>query len=259
MTDTTEDPILVEDVGNVRILTLNRPRVLNAISRALGWRLIDEFDRAEADPAVRVIVLTGSGDRAFSAGGDLVERVSDAETAESRAAFIAGLFVRRRRTPTIAAVNGLAFGGGLELVLGCDIVVAAETATFALPEATRGFLASAGGVVRLPQAIGRSRAMRMALTGRPIDSETAERWGLVTERVPADRLRSHALALADEIAAAAPLAVEASMRIINAVSDDDEAAWELNDRMRATVGASEDAQEGPRAFAEKRPPVWRGR
>lgn len=258
MIDTTEDPILVEDVGKVRILTLNRPRVLNAISRALGWRLIEEFDRADADPAVRVVVLTGSGERAFSAGGDLVERVSADETAESRAAFIEKLFVRRRRTPTIAAVNGLAFGGGLELMLGCDIVVAAETATFALPEATRGFLASAGGIVRLPQAIGRSRAMRMALTGRPIDCETAVRWGLVTERVPAGQLRSHALTVAGEIAAAAPLAVEASVHIINAVSDDDAAAWEINDRLRAEVGASEDAQEGPRAFSEKRPPVWRG-
>lgn len=259
MTEAAEDSVLVEDVGSVRILTLNRPRVLNAISRALGWRLIEEFDRADADPGVRVVVLTGSGERAFSAGGDLVERVSSAETAQSRAAFIERLFVSRRLTPTIAAVNGLAFGGGLELVLGCDIVIGADTATFAMPEATRGFLASAGGIVRLPQVIGRSRALRMALTGRPIDSDTALRWGLITERVSAGDLRAHALALAGEIAAAAPLAVAATLQIINAASDDDAGAWELNDRLRGEVGASEDAREGPRAFAEKRSPVWRGR
>lgn len=258
MTDQTEELILVEDVGNVRILTLNRPRVLNAISRALGWRLIEEFERADNDDAVRAVILTGSGERAFSAGGDLVERVSSEETPESREAFIERLFVRRRRKPTIAAISGLAYGGGLELVLGCEVVLAAEHATFALPEASRGFLASAGGIVRLPQVIGRGRALRMALSGQPIDAATALEWGLVTECAPADLLRERALNLAEEIAAAAPLAVTATLQIVNAIADDAE-AWRLNNLLRAEVGASEDAHEGPRAFAEKRSPVWRGR
>ena len=258
MTDLAEEPILVEDAGSTRILTLNRPHRLNAISRALGWRLIEEFERADADASVRVVILTGAGEKAFSAGGDLVERVSSSETAQDREAFIDRLFVQRRRKPTIAAVNGLAYDSGLELVLGCDIVIAAEHARFALPEATRGFLASAGGIVRLPQVIGRSRAARMVLTGEPIDAATAREWGLVTESVEAADLRAHVLALADQIVASAPLAAEAALQIINAVATDQD-AWQLNNRLRAEIGSSEDAHEGPRAFAEKRPPVWRGR
>jgi len=252
------DELLVEDVRATRVLTMNRPRALNAISRRLGWRLIEEFERAEADPAVRAIVLTGAGERAFSAGGDLVERVDETETAQSREAFIERLFVRRRRTPTIAAVNGLAYGGGLELILNCDIAIAAERATFALPEATRGFLASAGGVVRLPQAVGRGRALRMALTGEPIDAQTALAWGLITELTPDEHVLERALAIAGAIASSAPRAVAGVLRIVGAL-DDDGAAWELNDRLRAEVGATEDAKEGPRAFAEKRQPVWTGR
>lgn len=250
--------VLVEDVGQVRILTLNRPAALNAISRSLGYALIEQFRRADDDPAVRVVIITGAGDRAFSAGGDLKERVSADETQEDRELFAHELLERRRSTFSIAAVNGLAYGGGLELILTCDLAVAVPEARFALPEATRGILASGGGIVRLPQVIGRQRALRMAATGEPIDADTAAAWGIVSEIVPADRLRAAALALAERVAASAPLAVDATRRIMLAL-DNDERAWELNSELRRVVGASEDAKEGPRAFAEKRPPRWTGR
>ncbi|MGN6128580.1 MAG: enoyl-CoA hydratase/isomerase family protein, partial [Humibacter sp.] len=152
--------LLVEDAGPVRILTLNRPGSLNAISRRLGHALITRFFEADADPDVRAVILTGAG-RAFSAGGDLKERVSADETIGERERFAHDLLERRRSTLSIAAVNGIAYGGGLELVLSCDIAIAATGARFALPEATRGILASGGGIVRLPQVIGRQRALRM--------------------------------------------------------------------------------------------------
>ena len=250
MTD-TEQLLLVEDSGPVRILTLNRPESLNAISRPLGRALIEQFFAADADPDVRVIVLTGAG-RAFSAGGDLKERVSGDETLADRERFAHDLLERRRSTLSIAAVNGLAYGGGLELVLSCDFAFAAPGARFALPEATRGILASGGGIVRLPQVIGRQRALRLAATGESIDAETAREWGIVSEVVP------DALELADRIAAAAPLAVDATRRIMLAL-ENDERAWALNSELRGIVGASDDAREGPLAFAEKRPPRWTGR
>jgi crotonobetainyl-CoA hydratase len=256
-TDAPQD-LLVEDVGSVRVLTLNRPQALNAISRPLGHALIEQFFAADADPDVRVVVLTGAGDRAFSAGGDLKERVSAEETPEARARFAHDLLERRRSTLSIAAVNGLAYGGGLELVLTCDFAIATPDARFALPEATRGILASGGGIVRLPQVIGRQRALRLAATGESIDAETALAWGIVSEVVPAADLRAAALGLADRLAAGAPLAVEATRRIMLALEQDGD-AWALNAELRGIVGASADAQEGPRAFAEKRAPRWTGR
>ncbi|MCR2799345.1 enoyl-CoA hydratase-related protein [Microbacterium sp. zg-Y818] len=257
VTSDAEPELLVEDTGAVRVLTLNRPRSLNAISRSLGHALIEQFLAADDDPNVRVVILTGAGDRAFSAGGDLKERVSAEETPAERERFAHDLLERRRSTLSIAAVNGLAYGGGLELVLSCDFAIATPDARFALPEATRGILASGGGIVRLPQVIGRQRALRLAATGESVDADTALAWGIVSEVVPADRLRTAALALADRLTAGSPLAVDATRRIMLALEQDQE-AWALNAQLRRIVGASSDAQEGPRAFAEKRPPRWTG-
>lgn len=255
---TTERYIQVEDHGGVRVLRLDRPAALNAISRTLGHQLIAEFERADADAEVRAVVLTGTGERAFSAGGDLKERISTDETAEDRAHFAHALLERRRSTPSIAAINGLAYGGGLELLLSCDFAIAAPHARFALPEATRGILASGGGVVRLPQAVGRARALRLALTGEPIDAATAQQWGLIIEVTPAPDLLPRAIELGHAIAAAAPLAVDASRRVIDAACAEDD-GWRANNELRTIVGASADAIEGPRAFAERRPAVWQGR
>ncbi|WP_082541337.1 enoyl-CoA hydratase/isomerase family protein [Microbacterium sp. Root166] len=257
MTEDAGQILLVEDSGPVRMLTLNRPASLNAISRPLGNALIEQFRAADTDPDVRVVVLTGAG-RAFSAGGDLKERISDNETPAQRERFTHELLERRRSTLSIAAINGLAYGGGLELVLSCDFAIAAAEARFALPEATRGILASGGGIVRLPQVIGRQRALRLATTGESIDAETALAWGLVSEVVPGERLRPAALELAERVAAAAPLAVEATRRIMLAL-EHDERAWELNSGLRRDVGASADALEGRRAFSDKRPPRWEDR
>jgi crotonobetainyl-CoA hydratase len=169
------------------------------------------------------------------------------------------MFQRRMRKPLIAAVNGLAHGGGLELVLACDLAICAQHATFALPEVKRGVLATGGGLVRLPGIIGTRRALEIALTGRTIDADTALDWGLVNAVVSAGTVRRAAVDLANEIASNAPLSVGSSKTVITEgatmpIGD----AWALNDKHHLLVSTSADALEGPRAFGERRAPVWSG-
>ncbi|RBY95722.1 enoyl-CoA hydratase [Blastococcus sp. TF02-8] len=260
----TEEPtVLVDRVGHTLVVTLNRPRARNAVDADIATRLADALESAEHDSDIRCVVLTGAGDKAFCAGADL-KALGRGETplAPGREDYGFAGFVRHPvSTPVIAAVNGPALGGGTELVLASDLAVAADTATFGLPETARGIFAAAGGVFRLPEQLPRKVAMRMILTGEPMGAEEAQRWGLVNEVVPADQVLPVALRLAERIAANAPLAVQASKRLALGMVDGDlpheAGAWERNDAEIRAVGASTDAMEGIAAFIEGRTPQWR--
>ncbi|SHN17033.1 crotonase/enoyl-CoA hydratase family protein [Cryptosporangium aurantiacum] len=257
--------VLVERRGHVLLATLNRPDARNAINLEVAELLGDALDEADRDPEIRAFVLTGAGDKAFCAGADLKALArGERLIPEGRAAWgFAGYVAHPVSVPTIAAVNGFALGGGTELALASDLVVAAETARFGLPEVKRGLIAAAGGVFRMPAQVPPKIAMELMLTGEPIDAPTAQRLGLVNRVVAADKVVDEALALADRIAANAPLAVQASKRIARGIRDGqvaaEEAAWAQNDAETAAILRSEDAAEGPRAFAEKRAPIWRAR
>jgi crotonobetainyl-CoA hydratase len=257
--------VLVERRGAALVLTINRPEVRNAIDQDVSRRIAAALAAADRDEDVRAVVLTGAGDRAFSAGADLkaLARGEPARPPELEHLGFAGLVHTTLAKPLIAAVNGAALGGGLEVVLACDLAVAARTATFGLPEVARGLAAGGGGAVRLPAQIPQKVALRMLLTGEPVPAAEALRWGLVNEVVEPPQLMPAALELADRIAAQAPLAVAASKRIayrsLAGVREGEAFAWRLNAIETATLAGTDDAREGARAFVEKRPPRWSGR
>jgi enoyl-CoA hydratase len=245
----------------VATLTLDRPDQRNAINAAAAAQLLAAMDRFEADPAARVAILTGAGDKAFCAGMDLKAFAAGEGPAifGGRGGF-AGFTRYPRTKPVIAAVNGAALAGGCELVLACDLVVAADTAVFGQPEVKRGLFAAAGGAIRLLRAIPRVRAMELLLTGDPIAARTAFELGLVNRVVTLAELPAAALELARRICANAPLAVRETLAIARRASEPGGGdPWELNDTAWKRVAVSEDAAEGPRAFAEKRPARWQGR
>ena len=252
------DEVLSERMGRVAILTINRPEARNAINQATALALEAALSATEADDDVAVVVLTGAGDKAFSAGMDL-KAFAAGEVPFTPSGF-GGITNRALVKPLIAAVNGAALAGGFEIVLSCDLVVAAEHARFGIPEASRGLIAGAGGLIRLAKRTSRAAALEMALTAEPVSAERAYELGLVNRVVPADSLRDAALALAESIAANAPLAVRESKRVVLASLEMTEAeAWEMNNAAFAAIGRSADALEGAVAFAEKRPPVWTGK
>jgi enoyl-CoA hydratase/carnithine racemase len=264
MTDTgTEAPpvVLRERRGQVEILTLNRPEARNAVNGEVTQAMTAALDDLEKDEEVRAIVLTGAGDKAFCAGMDL--KAFAAGTGGSIGAGTGGFagFVRRAvPVPVIAAVNGPALAGGFELVLACDLVVAAEHAVFGIPEVKRGLLAAGGGLVRLPKRLPLATAMELALTGDSITAERAYELGLVNRVVPADRVLDEALALAGRITENAPMSVRYSRDLIIQSAEVSEAeAWDLTDAATRVVFSSEDAREGPIAFAQKRAPSWKNR
>ena len=249
------------------MITFNRPEALNAMSSAMSDAVGELIERAAIDPEVRVVVITGAG-RAFCAGADLKElAVGDPPPLARPEWGFAGIVWHWLEKPIIAAVNGFAMGGGTEIVLACDLVVAAEDAVLGLPEVKRGLFAAGGGVLRLQRQIPMKRAMQLVLTGEPIDARTAQSWGLVNEVAPAGTALEVALDLAQRIAANAPLSVQHSKRLLHqtALNDSDWAfdpaarIWDTNAAAMATVFPSADAHEGATAFAEKRPPVWTGR
>ncbi|MFE3851710.1 enoyl-CoA hydratase-related protein [Streptomyces griseorubiginosus] len=253
--------------GHTMVVTINRPEARNAVDLAVTEALGDALAAAESDPDVRVVVLTGAGEKSFCAGADL-KAIARGEnllpTTGERARWgFAGYASHPISKPTIAAVNGTALGGGLELVLASDLAVAAEHATFGLPEVKRGIIAGAGGVFRLPTQVPRKTAYEMIFTGASVSAREALALGLVNRVVPGERVLQCALELADVIGENAPLAVQASKRVAQQIVDGVAAAetsfWELSARERAVVRESEDAKEGPRAFAEKRKPVWQAR
>jgi enoyl-CoA hydratase len=252
------DEILRERRGHVELLTINRPEARNAINLATARALSDALDECETDDDVWVVVLTGAGDKAFSAGMDL-KAFAAGEFPITEKGF-GGVTKRNFPKPLIAAVNGAALAGGFEIVLSCDMAVAANNALFGIPEATRGLIAGAGGLIRLPRRVPLSVAYEMALTGEPIDAERACALGLVNRVVHGDELLDVAIALAERIAKNAPLAVRASkdvMRRSRELTEDE--GWLVNDEAFAMIGRSADAMEGAVAFAEKREPNWKGK
>ncbi|MGY2004537.1 enoyl-CoA hydratase-related protein [Blastococcus sp. SYSU DS1024] len=261
MTD-DQPSVLTERLGHVLVVTLNRPHARNAVDADLAGRVADALEQADADPGVRCIVLTGAGEKAFCAGADLKALGrGEMPLAAGREHYGFAGFVRHPvSTPVVAAVNGAAQGGGTELVLGSDVAVAADTATFGLPEIARGIFAAAGGVLRLPEQLPRKVAMKLILTGEAMSAEDALRWGLVNDVVPAAEVLPAALALAERIAANAPLAVQASKRLALGMVDGglphEAAAWARNDAEIAAIGRSADAMEGIVAFLERREPNW---
>ena len=255
-----ESRVLYEADGDIAVLTLNRPERRNAIDAAAAAQLREALDRLEADGRLRVGILTGAGDRAFCAGMDLRAFAAGQGAAiiEGRGGF-AGFTAYPRTKPVIAAVNGAALGGGCEIVLACDLVVAASGAVFGLPEVTRGLFAASGGALRLPLMIPRARALELLLTGDSVDAATAQALGLVNRVVPAAGLLAEARALARRIAANAPLSIQATLKVARAATGPSEALWSACDSEWYRIAGSEDAREGAAAFVEKRPPRWRGR
>ncbi len=245
----------------VALVTMDRPEALNALSFRLIEELVAALETLDADPDVRAIVLTGAGERAFAAGADVGEMA--AGTPESMArdgSFERWDLVGRVRKPLIAAVRGFALGGGCELAMACDMIVAADTAKFAQPEIKLGVIPGAGGTQRLPRAIGKAKAMELILTGRSIDATEAERIGLVTQVVPAAETVDAALALAGRIAAMPPTAVlAAKAAVAGAYELPLEAGLHQERQAFFALFATEDQKEGMAAFLEKRRPAWRGR
>jgi enoyl-CoA hydratase len=246
-------PVRTEVVGRVLVITLNRPEVLNAINAALARSLIEAVEELDANPELAVGVLAGS-ERAFSSGMDLKEFASLGAPAGFQQLLHEG-----SAKPLIAAVEGFALAGGLELVLTCDIVVASTAATFGIPEAAVGLIAAGGTLARLPRRVPYGFAMTMALTGQPVAGGVAHAKGLVDVLTEPGAALPTAMALADRIAANAPLAVAASKRLVRATGRDaaDE-YWQLQQHWYEAIVRSDDAREGALAFTEKRTPRWVG-
>jgi len=248
-------------VPGVALVTLDRPEALNALSFALLAELVAALRQLDADATVHAIVLTGAGERAFAAGADIKE-MADA-TPESLAAghaFERWDDLRAITTPVIAAVRGFALGGGCELAMACDLIVAGDDAQFGQPEIRIGVMPGAGGTQRLTRAIGKARAMELILTGRSIGASEAERLGLVTRVVPREATLETALALAAEIAAMPPLAIAAAKRAVNQAFEGPLSTGLADERQAFfDLFATADQKEGMAAFVGKRPPRWTGR
>jgi enoyl-CoA hydratase len=259
--------ILFETRDRIAFITLNRPDSLNAMNRQMTRELVDVCQQVEEESGIRIAIFTGAGEKAFSAGMDLKER---AETAfspiERRQQKLTNKIYTQARavaaitTPTIAAIRGYCVGGGLEFALACDLRVAAEDAKLGLTEVRRGIIPGAGGTQRLTRAVGVTKAMEMCLTGDTVSGLEAKSLGLVNNAVPSADVLKTAEDLAARILKGAPMSVAF---IKEAIKKGVELALEeglrLEADLSALIGITEDAKEGPRAFAEKRPPVWKGK
>jgi enoyl-CoA hydratase len=252
--------LVVDRRGHTLVARLNRPEARNALTPTLIGALGAALREGETDPDVRVVVITGTGDRAFCAGMDLrafaedgFELADDGDT-DAYVRLLRG----RVEVPVVGAANATAVAGGLEVLLGCDLVVAADGATFGVPEVKRGLIAAGGGVF-LGNRVPLSVALELVLTGDPIDARRALAIGLVNAVVPAADVLDVALGYADRIAANGPLAVRVTKELAYLGVADLDAAWRRLAELQPEVFASEDATEGARAFVEKRAPVWRGR
>jgi enoyl-CoA hydratase/carnithine racemase len=251
------DHILVARDGAVGIITINRPEKLNAMTPEMAEALVAAVGDFNRDDAIRCVILTGAGEKAFSAGSDIrtLDAYDTAWNFRNRPDYCDA--IRALLKPSIAAVNGYAFGGGLETAMACDIRIAADNASFAAPEIKLGWIGGGGMAVNLAHAVGPSNAALMIMTGDPVDAQTAERWGLVSRTVPRDSLMPEALKLAHTIASRAPIAAETAKLNLRA-------AWELSianaisyERdLQAICFATEDAAEGRAAFKQKRAPVF---
>ena len=247
--------------GRVEIVTLNRPEARNALDRATIAGITGALADAEKDDGIAAVIITGAGEKVFCAGMDLKEFASgngvagDRETMDRYLAYLKGGFPK----PLIAAVNGSAVAGGLELAMGCDLIVAAEHAVFGVPEVKRGLVAAGGGLL-LPLRVPRAVALELGLTGDPIDARRAYELGLVNRVVPAAAVMDEAIALAARIGENGPLAVMTTKRVMHEIATFGGAdAWERMTATSPAIFASQDALEGATAFAEKRTPHWTGR
>ena len=253
------DEVLTEVRGRVMVITLNRPDAMNAVNQDLAQQLAAAMDEMDANPEISCGVLTGNG-RGFCAGMDLKAFAQGSfPTVEGRG--FGGITEQPPKKPVIAAVEGFALAGGLELALTCDLIVSAEGAKFGIPEAGVGLFAGAGGLMRLPRVVPYAVAMRMALTAKPIRAEEALDYGMIAEVTPKGEALAKAIELAEEIAANAPLALIASKALVresNGRTEDEFWSYQAENYFKM-VFQSEDAIEGATAFAEKRPPNWQAK
>lgn len=253
-----EQAVLTERRGRVSLITLNRPDARNAVNAELAQGIAAALDELDGSDDLQVGVLTGAG-KGFCAGMDLKAFVSG-ESPHVEGRGFAGITQRSSDKPLIAAVEGFAVAGGLEVALACDLIVAARGAKLGIPEVKRSLVAAAGALLRLPQRIPYHVAMELALTGDPISAERAHELGLVNRLAEPGAVVDVAIELAEAIAANAPLALAASKRIVvEAPAWDPAEAWIKQGEIAGPVFVSEDAREGATAFAEKRLPVWKGR
>lgn len=246
---------------HVALVTINRPEARNAVNSAVATQLDAAVKRVEADPDIWAAVLTGAGGVAFCAGADL-RRVSEGgmDGLYTPDGAFAGFVKHRRDKAWIAAVEGFAVAGGCELALSCDMIVASEQSTFALPEVKRGLVAAAGGVYRLPRAVPRAIAMELIATGDRITARRAAELGLINYVTETSGAVEGALALAERICVNAPIAVRESLKVARAALDhDDDTLFQMGLEAQEVIKLTEDFQEGPRAFLEKRAPEWLGR
>ena len=256
--------VRVDREGPITIVTLNRPEVMNALHPPMHFELDEVFNSFAADPEQWVAVVTGAGDRAFSAGYDLKHQASGGGQMGVPPSGFAGLISRfDLNKPLIAAVNGVAMGGGFEIALACDIIVAADSAIFALPEPRVGLAALAGGMHRLPRTIGLKRAMGMILTARRVPAAEGQELGFVNAVVPAADLMNEARRWAQMICECSPMSIRASKEAVMRGLDEPTLESAIRGQGKypaiAALFSSEDFKEGPLAFSQKRAPQWKGR
>lgn len=257
------ETILSEKKGQVTLITLNRPKSLNALNSEVLDELISAFAAYEADETQLCAVLTGSGDKAFAAGADIKEMYDKAAADFYLEDFFSkwtSQIVKTTRKPWIAAVNGFALGGGCELAMMADFIIASENAKFGQPEIKLGVAPGMGGSQRLTRAVGKSKSMDMCLTGRMMDAEEAERSGLVARVVPHDELVDEAIKAAGLIASMPPMAIQVNKEMVNAAFETNLDQGLLHERrLFQILTATEDKKEGMAAFIEKRAGQWKGR
>ncbi|AIT81441.1 crotonase/enoyl-CoA hydratase family protein [Novosphingobium pentaromativorans] len=258
----TENLVVTESMGDgVLLVTINRPDQRNAINGAVARAMDAIVSETEVDDSVRVVVLTGAGDKVFCAGADLKEVAAGRiDTLRTPGGGFAGFVQRKRTKPWIAAVQGFALAGGCEIALACDLIVASRSSVFGLPEVARGLIAGAGGLFRLPSAIPKKIALELILTASRLPAERAADLGLVNRLADDGAAVEQAIALAREITVNAPLPIKACLEIVSKVGEaSEDALWKMSREAMDRIKQSEDAIEGATAFAEKRDPVWKGR